>query len=76
MENILAIFDGFTILMLVKWMLVILLGVYSVIAGLMVTQIGAMNRAVVIKDGFIMKILGWLHFAFAVMVFLMAIFIL
>lgn len=76
MDRILSVFDGFTIFTLVKILLVILLGIYSIVAGLMVTQIRSMNRAIVIKDGFIMKILGWLHFGFAILVLLMAVFIL
>lgn len=76
MDKILLFFDGFTILTLVKILITILMGIYVIIAGLMVTQIGSMNRAVVIRDGFIMKTLGLLHFAFAILVFLMAIFIL
>jgi hypothetical protein len=73
MNNILLFFDGFTLLTLVKVLIVILLGIYVIIAGLMVTQVGAMNRSIVIRDGFIMKILSWVHFVFALLIFLMAI---
>ena len=76
MNNALAIIDGFTILTLVKVLLVVLLGVYAIFAGLMVSQIGGMTRAVVIKDGFIMKMLGVIHFVFAILILLGAIFIL
>ena len=76
MDKILSLFDGFTIFTLVKILIVLLLGIYSIVAGLMVTQIKSMNRAVVIKDGFIMNALGLLHFGFAILVFLMAIFLL
>lgn len=76
MDNLVVFFDSFTVLTLVKILLVILLGIYAIIAGLMITQIASMNKAIVIKDGFIMKILGLLHFSFAILVFLMAIFIL
>jgi hypothetical protein len=57
-------------------LVVALLAIYAIFAGLMMTQIGAMTRAVVIKDGFIMKILGIIHFAFALLILLGAIFIL
>ncbi len=76
MNVILSLIEGFTILTLVKALVVILLGVYTIFAGLIMTQIGAMTRAVVIKDGFIMKILGLIHFLFALLVLLLAIFIL
>ena len=76
MNNILTVLDAFTLLGLVKILMIILFGVYAIFAGLIVTQVGAMNKAVVIKDGFIMRILGLLHFAFAILVLLMAIFIL
>lgn len=68
--------QSITLLSIVKVLLVILLGVYAIFAGLMMTQIGAMTRAVVIKDGFIMKILGVVHFAFALLILIGAIFIL
>lgn len=68
--------QSITLLSIVKVLLVILLGVYAIFAGLMMTQIGAMTRAVVIKDGFIMKTLGFIHFGFALLVLLGAIFIL
>lgn len=76
MDKIFLLFDGFTVFTLVKILLILLLGVYTVFAGLMMAQIGAMNRAIVIRDGFIMKILGLIHFGFAILVFLMALFIL
>lgn len=76
MDKLLLFFDGFTIFVLVKILMVILLGIYVIIAGLITTQVRAMNKAVVIKDGFIMKILGLLHFGFALLVFLMAVFVL
>lgn len=71
-----ALLQSITLLSIVKVLLVVLLGVYAIFAGLMMTQIGAMTRAVVIKDGFIIKTLGYLHFGFALLVLLSAIFIL
>jgi hypothetical protein len=71
-----AILQSITLLLVVKVLVVALLAIYAIFAGLMMTQIGAMTRAVVIKDGFIMKILGIIHFAFALLILLGAIFIL
>ena len=76
MNALLTLVEGFTILTLVKVLIVILLGVYTIFAGLMMTQVMAMTKAVVIKDGFIMKILSLVHFLFAMLVLLLALFIL
>ena len=76
MNALLTLVEGFTILTLVKVLIVILLGVYAIFAGLMMTQVMAMTKAVVIKDGFIMKILSLVHFLFATLVLLLALFIL
>ena len=76
MNALLTLVEGFTILTLVKVLIVILLGVYTIFAGLMMTQVMAMTKAVVIKDGFIMKILSLVHFLFATLVLLLALFIL
>ncbi len=74
MNELLTLFDGFTVLTLIKILVVILLGVYTIFAGLMMTQIMAMTKAVMIKDGFIIQILGLIHFVFAVLVLLLALF--
>ena len=76
MEQLLTFFDNFTILTLVKLLVVVLLGVYGVFAGLMALQIRAMTKAITMKDDFIIQILGLLHLIFAILVFLMAVFIL
>ena len=74
--DLIGILQSITLLLVVKVLIVILLLVYTIFAGLMMTQIGAMTRAIVIKDGFIMKILGVIHFVFALLILLGAIFIL
>jgi hypothetical protein len=74
--DLISLLQSITLLSIVKVLLVMLLGVYLIFAGLMMTQIGAMTRAVVIKDGFIIKTLGIIHFTFALLILLGAIFIL
>lgn len=76
MEQLLLFFDNFTILTLVKLLVVVLLGVYGIFAGLMALQIKSMTKAITMKDDFLIQILGFLHLFFAIMVFLMAVFIL
>lgn len=68
--------SSITLLFVVKIMIVVLLGVYSVFAGLMMRQISMMTKAVTMKDDFIIRVIGIVHFAFALVVFLMALFIL
>lgn len=76
MNNFLNIVDGFNVLSLVKLLVVLLLIVYVIFSGLMTTQIASMNKAVKIKDGFVIKVLGYLHLIFAAIVLLLAVFIL
>ena len=57
-------------------MLVMLLAVYAVFAMLMMRQIAAMTKAITMRDDYIIRILGILNFGFAIVVLLMAIFIL
>ena len=76
MDSIIGFFDALTLLTIVKWLIILLLGVYLVFAGLMARQISSMIKAVTMKDDFIIRILGLVHFVFAVIVFLAAIFIL
>lgn len=76
MDLLLVFFDNFTILTLVKLLVVVLLGIYGIFAGLMALQIKAMTKAITMKDDFIIQILGYVHLFFAVLVFLMAVFIL
>jgi len=70
------IFDAITFLSIIKVMLVMLLAVYAVFAMLMMRQIAAMTKAITMRDDYIIRILGILNFGFAIVVLLMAIFIL
>ncbi|MEI8232731.1 MAG: DUF5657 family protein [bacterium] len=74
--DVMRIFDAITFLSIVKVMLVMLLGVYAVFAMLMMRQIAAMTKAITMRDDYIIRILGILNFGFAIVVLLMAIFIL
>mgnify|MGYP001600701060 CR=1 FL=1 len=65
-----------TLLLIFKILIVILLLVYVIFAGLMMVQIKAMTKAVSMKDDFTIRWIGILHFGFAILVLLMAIFIL
>ncbi|MFH2019070.1 MAG: DUF5657 family protein [bacterium] len=76
MNEIISIFESITVLAIVKLMIVILLLVYNVFAYLMMRQTRAMNKAVEIGDGFIIRILGISHFIFAVLVLLVAVIVL
>ncbi|MFZ2199391.1 MAG: DUF5657 family protein [Microgenomates group bacterium] len=71
-----TILQSITILSITKVMIVVLLLVYVVFALLMMRQITAMTKAVTMKDDYIIRILGVLNFVFAVLVFLIALFIL
>lgn len=74
--NALSLFESITVLAVVKVMVVTLLLVYAVFALLMMRQIGAMTKAVTMRDDYIIRILGVLNFGFAIFVLLMAVFIL
>lgn len=74
--DIITVIQSITVLSVVKVMMIMLLLVYGVFAGLMMSQIKAMTRAVSMKDDFVIRGLGVAHFALAILVFLMALFIL
>lgn len=74
--NLFNIIQSITLLGIVKVMLIILLIVYNIFAGLMMKQIGAMTRAVTMKDDFLIRLVGIIHFGFALFVLLLAIIIL
>lgn len=71
-----AIVQSITFLSVVKFLLVILLLVYSVFALLMMKQVGAMTKAVTMRDDYVIRILGILNFVFAIVVLLLSVFIL
>ena len=70
------VLQSITILGVVKVLLIVLLGVYSLFAGLMMKQITAMTRAVTMKDDFVIRVLGALHFGFALFILLLSIIVL
>lgn len=68
--------QSITYLSVVKFLMVTLLLVYSVFALLMMKQVGAMTKAVTMRDDYVIRILGILNFGFAIVVLLMAVFVL
>ena len=76
MDGVLSFVEGLTILSFVRFLLTLLLLVYAVFAGLMMKQIGAMTKVVTMKDDFVIRAIGAVHFGLSVVVLLMAIFIL
>jgi hypothetical protein len=71
--NLLSVLESITFLLIIKVLVVVLLIVYTIFAFLMMKQIGAMTRAVSMKDDFVIRMLGVLHFAFAAFTLLLAI---
>jgi hypothetical protein len=65
-----------TLLDIFKVMILLLLAVYTIFALLMMKQVGAMTRAVMMKDDAVIRILGIIHFVFALGVFVIALLIL
>lgn len=76
MDTGIQILESITLLSIFKVLIVTLLLVYGVFAFLMMKQVGAMTRAVVIKDDYIMRLISIAHFALAVLVLLLALVIL
>ena len=74
--NFLSLLEKITFLGILKFLIVTLMFVYSVFALLMMRQIAAMTKAVTMRDDFFIRLIGILNFCFAILVFLMAIFIL
>jgi len=74
--DLLGLVGSITILNVIKFLLVVLLSVYSLFAMLMMRQIVAMTKAVAMRDDFVIRLLGTINFVFALMVLILAIFIL
>lgn len=70
--NLITILESITLLSIVKLLILILLAVYNIFAYLMMRQIKAMTRAVIVKDDYVIRILGVGHFVFAVLVLFIA----
>jgi hypothetical protein len=73
MNSVLTILEGITLLGVVKFLLVTLLLVYAIFALLMMRQIVAMTKAVTIRDDFVIRIMGVIHFVFAILVLILSI---
>jgi hypothetical protein len=74
--NAMTFLETITLLSIVKLMILMLLSVYAVFAYLMMRQIRSMNRAVNVKDDFVIGILGTGHFVFALLVLFIALLVL
>ena len=72
MSALIFFLENITLLSIVKVLLLTLLLVYAVFAMLMMRQIGSMTRAVTIKDDVVIRTLGLVHFASAVLVLVAA----
>lgn len=72
MNGVLVLLESITLLSVVKFLVVLLLLVYGVFALLMMKQVSAMTRAVTMRDDFVIRILGILHFGFAVLTLVIA----
>jgi hypothetical protein len=74
--NLFSLIESTTIFDVVKVMIIILLLVYTIFAMLMMRQITAMTKAVTMRDDYVIRVLGVLNFAFAILVLVMAIILL
>ena len=74
--DVITIAQSITLLGIFKVMLVVLLIVYTIFALFMMKQVGAMTRAVTMKDDAVIRVLGLVHFIFALLVLVMALLIL
>lgn len=72
MNPIAPIIDGFSLLLVLKVMIIIGMLVYVVFAFFMARQIVVMGRAITMKDDYIIRILGIAHFVFASLVLFVA----
>ena len=76
MNFLINFIDNFSILLLVKLMIVIALSLYSFFALLISRQIQVMNKAVSTQNGQAMYLLGLIHFITSLFVLALAIIIL
>lgn len=76
METLIIFFESITLLILVKWLMIVFLVVYTIFAYLMVRQVRVMIKAVSMKDDYIIKIFANSHFVFASLVLVLTILIL
>ncbi len=76
MTFLINLINNFSILLLVKLMIIISLGLYSFFAFLIYRQIQVMNKAVSTQHGKAMYLLGLIHFFASIFVLALAIIIL
>jgi len=76
METAITILQSVTALLILKTLMVVLLLVYAVFAFLMMKQVSAMTRVISMKDDYIIRALGVLHFVFAIVVLILSLAIL
>ena len=76
MTFLINLINNFSILLLVKLMIIISLGLYSFFAFLISRQIQVMNKAVSTQHGKAMYFLGLAHFLVSIFVLALAIIIL
>jgi hypothetical protein len=71
--DVFVLLDGFSFMLFVKMLVVLLITVYLAFALLMMRQISAMTKAVQMQDDYIIRGLGIMHFGFALLVWILAI---
>lgn len=75
-NELVRIAENFSVLGLVKVVLIIGIAVYVFFSFLMMKQIGLMSKAVRMRDDYVVKILGTAHFVFSILVLFVAFLIL
>ena len=76
MDNIISLFLAISIWQIGKWMVVLALLIYLVFAFVVVRQVAMMIKVVSGQANFIIGIVSWIHFFFAVLAVILALLIL
>ena len=76
MENLINLLIGLSIWSVAKCMVILALLVYLVFAFVVVRQVSIMVRVVSGEPNWIIKIVSWIHFFFALLVIVLAFFVL
>lgn len=71
-DNWLRMIDDFSLLGLVKIMVIVGISLYVFFAYLMVKQISLLSKAIKMRDDYVLKILGMAHFVYAILVLFLA----
>ncbi len=74
--ELIDLMQSVTLLGVFKVLIVTLLTVYALFAFLMMRQVVAMTNAVMMRDDYVIRIIGVINFVFAILVFLMSVLIL